>query len=95
MDQRDGGGRIGSFSGNNVDPREYGIDPLHGIGNQSNPFGYFNTQPTDDDTTVPPGAFVSSLTPDASRRTSLVVDVVSRRLQQPAYNIERNADLHG
>jgi len=95
MDQRDGGGRIGSFSGNNVDPREYGIDPLHGVGNQNNPFGYLNTQQTDDDTTVSPGAFVSSLTPDDSRRTSLVADVESRRLQQPAYNVERNADLHG
>lgn len=98
MDQRDddggGSGRIGSFSGNDVDPRAYGIDPLEG--NSGGAMGFLPTSQEDDPVdTLPPGTFVSSLAPDASRRASLVADVVSRTLQQPAYNVERNANILG
>ena len=93
MDQLEGGGRIGQFLGDTVVPSQYGIDPLYGEGNQNSSFGYLDTQPDpDDDGTVHPPIFTSSLIPDASLRASFVADIASRGLRRPPHNRERNGD---
>ena len=93
MDQLEGGGRIGQFLGDTVVPSQYGIDPLYGEGNQHSSFGYLDTQPDpDDDGTVHPPIFTSSLLPDASLRASFVADIASRGLRRPPHNRERNGD---
>ena len=93
MNQRDEGGvRIESVDGDDVNPRSYDIDPLDGAGGGSGRMGFLPS--SEEDTESPPeGTFVSSLIPDNSRRNALVADVATRHLQQPQYNVERNRDM--
>jgi len=86
--KKDGGGRIGIIEGEEFDPVEHVIEPMTGTGNQNSNNGFLETHPLDD-TTVQQ---FSSLLPDASRRESIVEEIISRSLRRPDHNMERNLD---
>ena len=90
MEQKDGGGRIGIIEGEEFDPVEHGIDPMTGTGNQNSNNGFLETSPLDDTTVPPPMEQFSSLLPDASRRESIVKEIISWGLWRPDHNMERN-----
>ena len=91
MEQLEGCGRVGRFSGESVDPVRFGIDPLPvGANRIDRSFGFMDTTTSRDDSVTSAPRVYSSLTADSSLRDSLVADVESRTLCRPMANRERN-----
>ena len=95
MKHIEGNGRIRSFPKDTVEPIRYGITALADGGNRNYESGFLPTLPSPDEadaTTTSLGRDAySSLTPDPSRRMSLVANVSSRALPHPPTNRARNS----